>query len=82
MLNRRIQWTARGIDYEADARHRQVIIKELGLEDCKPVTTPYGPQEQGCLQDQGELPSGTEATRFRAIVARLNYLAADRPDIQ
>ena len=59
-----------------------MIIKELGLEDCRPVSTPYGPQEQGCLQDEGEPLSGAEAIKFRAIVARLNYLAADRPDIQ
>ena len=25
---------------------------------------------------------GAEATRFRAVAARANYLAADRPDIQ
>ena len=25
---------------------------------------------------------GADATRFRAIAARANYLAADRPDIQ
>lgn len=25
---------------------------------------------------------GSEATRFRAVAARANYLSADRPDIQ
>ena len=82
VLNRSIRWTARGVEYEADPRHRLVILKELGLEGCKSVTTPYGPQEQGLLQDQGELLVCTEASKFRAIVARLNYLAADRPDTQ
>ena len=83
VLNRSIRWTARGIEYEADPRHRQVILKELSLEDCKPVTTPWGPAEQGCERDgEGELLVGAEATKFRAAVARLNYLAMDRPDIQ
>ena len=83
VLNRSIRWTARGLEYEADQRHRQVVLKELELEHCKPVTTPWGPQEQGCLrEDTGGLLSGTEATKFRAVVARLNYLAMDRPDIQ
>ena len=61
-----------------------MILKELGLEGCKPVTTPCGPQEQrNSLQDQdSELLRGTEATKFRAVVARLNYLAMDRPGIQ
>ena len=81
VLNRSIRWTARGIEYEADPRHREVILKELNLEDCRPVTTPCGPQEPGCLEAEGELLSGAEAIKFRAIVARLNYLAAHRSDI-
>ena len=32
-------------------------------------------------EDSEEL-AGAEATRFRAVAARANYLAADRPDIQ
>ena len=32
-------------------------------------------------QTSGEL-KGKEATRFRAVAARANYLSADRPDIQ
>lgn len=52
VLNRCIRWTAQGIEYEADPRHRQAILKELELESCKPVSTPWGPQEQGCRQDQ------------------------------
>ena len=76
VLNRSIRWTASGIEYEADQRHVQVVIEQLGLDDkSKPVTTPFGPQEQGCRWDQGELLRGVEATKFRAIVARLNYLA-------
>ena len=65
VLYRSIRWTAGGIEYEADPRHRQVILKELDLENCKPVTTPWGPQEQGCLQDDHEkLLCGAEATNF------------------
>ena len=84
VLNRRLRWTAAGIEYEADARHRQVILEQLGLLDgtTKPVTTPCGPQEPGSLEDEGALLDGTEATLFTAIVARINYLAPDRPDIQ
>ena len=76
VLNRSIRWTAMGIEYEADPRHRQVILKELGLQDCKSVTTPWGPQEQcNSLQDQDRvLLHGAEATKFRAVVARLIFV--------
>ena len=84
VLNRRLRWTAAGIEHEADIRHRQVILEQLGLLDgtTKPVTTPRGPQEPWSLEDEGALLDGTEATLFRALVARMNYLAPDRPDIQ
>ena len=52
VLNRSIRWTARGIEYEADSRHPQLVILELGLSGCGTVTTPYGPEEQrvrGCV---------------------------------
>ena len=82
ILNRSIRWTANGLEYEADQRHVRVVLEQLELQDSKPVTTPFGPQEQGCPRDEGELLCGAEATKFRAIVARLNYLAMDRADIQ
>ena len=60
-----------------------MILKELELENCRPVTTPWGLQEQGFPQDEeGDVLCGAEAIKFRAIVARLNYMAMDRPDIQ
>ena len=36
------------------------------------------------MEEEEQSPElvGTDATRFRAVVARANYLAADRPDIQ
>lgn len=36
------------------------------------------------LEEEGESKElvGAEATRFRAVAARTNYLSADRPDIQ
>ena len=35
ILNRVLEWTPEGIYLEADQRHAEIIIKELGLEDCK-----------------------------------------------
>ena len=82
ILGRTLRWSDVGIEYEADPRHQAIVIEELGLQDCRPVTTPSGPEEQGCLPGQGEPLEAGEATRYRALAARLNYLALDRPDIQ
>ena len=68
-----------GIEYEADPRHQAAVLEELKLENCRPVTTPFGPEVQGCLPGQSEPLEAEEATRYRESVARLNYLALDRP---
>ena len=82
ILGRTLRWTDAGIEYEADARHQAIVIEELGLGDCKAVSTPFGPEEQGCLAGEGEPLEAGEATRYRPPAARLNYLALDRSDIQ
>ena len=97
ILNRVIAWNEDGITYEADQRHAEIVVRELGLEGAKAVSTPgsrddaskmssinvdsvYG--DCGFEKDSEDLLTGFEATKFRAITARLNYLAQDRPDIQ
>ena len=40
ILNRVITWTADGLSYEADQRHSELIIADLGLTTAKPVTSP------------------------------------------
>ena len=95
MLNRILAWTDGGLTYEADPRHAEIIIRDLGLEACKPVTTPGAREdvakasfvivgENGLLENEGggELLGAQGATRFRALTARGNYLALDRADIQ
>ena len=58
------------------------MLEELDLNDCRPVSTPYGPEEQACIVGEGELLGPEAATRFRGVVARLNDLSADRADLQ
>ena len=86
ILNRIIRWEQDGLCYEADQRHAELAVRELGLENCKPVATP-GCHEL-CVKD-GDLDTETEvllgaaeAKSFRSIVARINFLAQDRADIQ
>ena len=79
--NRIITWTPQGIAYEPDQRHVEIILNELALENAKPVNTPWCTETQAREEDNTSL-EGSEATKFRSIIARANYLAMDRPDIQ
>ena len=68
------------MEYEADPRHVEQIVRDLDLMGSKSVITPgLKPTfEQACHSSL--LP--TEKHRaFRAIAARANYLAMDRPDV-
>ena len=82
VLNRIIRMDKDGWHYEADQRHAELIIKTLNLEGAKSVQTP-GEEEKPWLEEEnkGELET-KDAGHFRALAARANYLALDRPDIQ
>ena len=84
ILNRIIRMTPKGIEYEADLRHAELISEEMLVSDSKGVDTP-GVREDDKEGEDGEseapLPK-FESTQYRAIAARANYLAADRSDIQ
>ena len=40
MLNRVLAWGRDGIEYEADQRHADLVVDELGLKESKPVSAP------------------------------------------
>ena len=40
VLNKIIRWTPEGIEFEADPRHAEIVIKELGLEGSKAIKVP------------------------------------------
>ena len=42
-LNRRLHWGKRGIVYQHDPRHVDVLVKDLGLEHGNSVQTPATP---------------------------------------
>ena len=79
ILNRIVEWTNAGIQCEADPRHVDLIIEELGLENAN------GSDVTGSKVDINETDTELDhedAYRFRSIAARLNFLAADRVDKQ
>ena len=90
ILGRVLRWTRRGIEYEPDQRHAELMVKELGLEKAKPVKTPGTSDDRNRdvitnaedMEDKEETMRSEEATRYRGLAARLNYLAMDRSDLQ
>ena len=79
--------------YEPDQRHAEIVIRELGLEGAKAVNSPGSRDELNQASSPGDaaavevvdgLPSMAprDATAYRGITARPNYLAQDRANIQ
>ena len=78
ILNRKLTWKGNEMTYEADLKHVEKIIEEMGLDDrSNGLTKPYVRE----LLDEEPLDE-SESKRFRALAARANYLAQDRADIQ
>ena len=82
MLNRRVQWSEEGIRISPDPRHVKEIVEELGLERAKPADTPMIVSQSCQMDSDSRGLSLRDAMLYRRLVAKLNYLAMDRPDIR
>lgn len=78
VLNRVLAWRDGVFKYEADPRHVEIMLRDMGLEECKLVATPG---VKGDEQDVTQLEAGRHRL-YRSVVARANFLAQDRPDIR
>ena len=83
ILGRTVRWTNTGIEYEADAKHRDMILEYFGFDDGKTRRLSVNgddedkPSEWGSEEldpDQGKI--------FRGLAARANFLCLDCPDLQ
>lgn len=82
VLNRIIPWhDHRGITYEADPRHAELVIEQLGPKDASIVSTPSTREEGHTKEDSRELVNEKQATKYRAVIALCNFMGPDRPDI-
>ena len=70
-----------GISSEVDPRHIEIIVEQFGLKHSKFARSP-GTKEEGGTQTihENKLDEG-ESSKYRATVARCNYIALDRPDV-
>ena len=87
ILNRYLRYLDKGpiaVELEADPRHAELGIRQLGLTGAKPVTTPgikHSFEEMYKTLDEPPL-SEEETTLYRSITMRWAYLGLDRDDIQ
>ena len=85
ILNRKLEWKHDGITFEADDKHAKILCKELGLDaGSRGLDAPIVKETKSDMDDEDmqELLGKEDATKFRALAARANYLAQDRMDIQ
>lgn len=82
ILNRVVKCTPSGLEYEADPRQVEKLLEELERsgEGVKGAVTPGVKVHAHKVAEEQQSPEA-EFTKFRALAARANYLAADRPDI-
>jgi hypothetical protein len=81
VLNRIITFTSEGIEYEADQRHAEHMVRDMNMISAKSLSTP-GTDEVYLSETKDELLNSHYESIYRSVTAKANYLAADRPDIQ
>ena len=70
MLNRIIRCTDSGWEIEADPRHAELVVEQLGLAEEKGCATPgiSGTEEED--NDEDFPLVGEDVTRYRGVIAR------------
>ncbi len=82
VLNRVVRRTADGHEREADQRHAELLIAGVGLQPGSRPRPNSGRNVASKKLDAEPGPlEGQAASEFRALAARVNFLASDRPDI-
>ena len=67
-------------EVEADQRHAEIIVKEMGLESGKTADTPEVKDKDG-EAESSPLLAAADTRQYRSLTMRAAYLAADRADI-
>ena len=81
-LGRTLEWSEDGLGVRPDRRHVRSLLRELGMETCRSVSTPLSlkVEKEGDRSDRREV-SAELATKHRAAVARVVYFAQHRLDL-
>ena len=82
ILGRTVRWTKDGIEYEADEKHRRLVMEYFGFtEDTKSLSF-NGDKDDRNEEWESEDLDREEAKVYRGLAARLNFLSQDSPDLQ
>ena len=83
VLNRVVLWTDQGLELEADPRQAEKLLRDLKLngDGVKAAASPEVRATREQLEEDADLDA-SKRTPYRAVVARANYLASDRPELQ
>eukprot|EP00973_Karenia_brevis_P063316 8801385-Karenia_brevis.AAC.1 len=77
ILGRSVRWTDEGIEYEAVPKHRRLILEYFWLnENTKPGGV-NGDRGDKVEEWEEELLGKSEATEYRGLAARLNFMSLD-----
>ena len=82
VLNRIVRRTDQGFEYEADQRHGEMMVAEMGLGKTKGVGAPGEDEAKWEIEGNDVELQGEDIKGYRGLAARGNYLASDRVDIQ
>ena len=82
ILGRTVRWKDWGIEYEADEKHREIVMTHFGFNDKSKGLTGNGTSEVLDADEDDDVLIGGEVTSFRAIAARINVLGQDCLDLQ
>ena len=59
ILGRTVRWGKHGIEYEADAKHRQIILEYFGFdENTRGLSVNGDKEDKTCAGDEGEVRAG------------------------
>jgi hypothetical protein len=79
ILGRIVRHRPWGYEYEADPKHRKIILEHFGFDDSTRALKSNGGKEQE--NGDEEALEGADARSYRSIAARFNFLAQDSPDL-
>ena len=82
ILGRLVQCGKDSIEYQADPKHRQLILEHFGLDQNSRSLKSNGEKEVEDTGEEVEHLEKEEATVFRGFAARLNFLSLDCLDLQ
>ena len=81
VLNRTMRWREVGLEIEGDPRRADEVCAS-GLESAKPTPTARSREDGKNQSFEEELMPAEMITEYRAMAARLNCMANDRPDLK